>query len=95
MASAKAKFDPLEAAKLGTDAPAPPPAPVAPVPQPAPAAAKPAGAPAGRPKYVVTAPARVSVRGAVVDFKVGRVIDSAGYDVEMLRAHGVKLERVE
>lgn len=94
MASPKTKFDPLEAAKLGTDAPpAPAPNPPAAPSPPPPASPVQATAPA-RPKFRVTASARLSIRGQVVDLKVGRVIDSAGYDVDMLRAHGVKLEQV-
>lgn len=97
MASApKVKYDPLEAAKLGTDqakAFQPDPAPVpAPEPDPQPPATPP---PSPRPKFRVMKDFRVSIRGQVCNFKAGRVIDSAGYDVDGLRRQGLELEEVK
>jgi hypothetical protein len=97
MARDRAKYDPLESAKLGTDAP--------------PAAkaaqgrrepddldedeASPSEAPARRPRYRVVKAKRVSIRGNVCDFKEDRILDSAGYDIESLKAQGLSLELVE
>lgn len=97
---AKAKYDPLEAAKLGTDAPStpgespfvtaasPPPPPKAPSP-PAP------DQPTSRPKYRLLESKRVSVRGQLCDFKAGRIFDSAGYDIENLKSQGLQLELIK
>ena len=91
----KTKYDPLEASKLGTDAqPAPSPeafstpkAAAAPAPTP-PAADQ----PRRRPRFTVVKDKQVSIRGMLCSFKAGRVIDSAGYDVDQLRAQGLELE---
>jgi len=98
MASGKAKYDPLESAKLGPDV----------------AAAKPtAKAPPGpqdvdvsdldepvpvqgsrRPRYRLLADKRASLAGQLIDYKAGRVFDSAGYDIDQLKRQGLELELV-
>lgn len=94
MANPKVKYDPLEAAKLGPDVlAAQPPAP--PAQPPRVAVMDPDAAPPARPKFVVTKARRVSIRGNVVDMKVGRVLDSAGYDIEQLRSQGLECQQVE
>ncbi len=99
MSGQKAKYDPLEAAKLGTT---PPPAtsPEFTTPK---AEAKfdvtdaPATAPvaAPRPKYRLVEDKLTSIRGLVCSFKAGRIFDSAGYNIEELEAKGLKLELVK
>lgn len=104
----RAKYDPLEAAKIGTDMPgnpappepqpvfSPPPAPPAPKPKVEKTrAADPVPAPAPRPRYKLLADKRCSIRGTMCDFKAGRVFDSAGYDIDMLRKQGCELELVK
>lgn len=100
MAQGKAKYDPLEAAKLGTDAPAQQQAPTFETPK-AQAAAAPAPAvpaadlPPPRPRYRLMESKRASVRGQICDFKAGRVFDSAGYDIDNLKAQGLQLELIK
>lgn len=96
----KAKYDPLEAAKLGTDSAAP--AASAPIttPQPSPAKAKdfdvsdvkPA---ARRPRFRLLKDKRVSIRGQMCDWKAGRIVDSAGYDIDNVKSQGAELELIE
>jgi hypothetical protein len=95
--TSKVKLDPLEAAKLGTDAPVNQTKPVAPV------AHKPVddlddeidSTPTRRPRFRVTQAKRVSIRGNMCDFKEGRILDSAGYNIEVLKAQGLQLELVK
>lgn len=100
MAQGKTKYDPLEAAKLGTDQPQPPAAEAFSTPK-APTKAKEFDVtdadppPARRPRYTLLKDKRVSIRGQICDFKAGRVIDSAGYDVDNLRAQGCEMELIK
>jgi hypothetical protein len=97
---ARAKYDPLEASKIGTDEPPQKPpadfqtaaADRPPVP---PSQGAGAPAPARRPKFRVVKDARVSIRGQLCVWKAGRILDSAGYDIEHLRATGTELEVVQ
>lgn len=99
----KAKYDPLEAAKVAPDggkvtkpdkafedAPPLPSPPLA-----APRAPESVAAIPVRPKFVVTETCKVSVNGQVVTMEKGRVLDSAGYGgdagIARLVAQGLKL----
>lgn len=100
MAQGKTKYDPLEAAKLGTDAPAHQPAPAfetpkAQAPAPAPVVPPAPDQPARRARYLLKESKRASIRGQICDFKAGRVFDSAGYDIENLKAQGLQLELIK
>lgn len=115
MSDGKAKYDPLEAAKLGTDKPAPKPpvkveappkkvdstaieefeTPAPGVPRKGTGEKEPAAPPPPKPKYRLLKDKRVSIRGMICDFKAGRVFDSAGYDIDNLKAQGLELELIK
>lgn len=98
--ASKTKYDPLEAAKLGTDQP--------PASDPSPFTT-PAGMPPEatfdvsdampppirRPRYTLLKDKRASVRGQLIDFKAGRIFDSAGYDIGNLTGQGLELELIK
>ena len=105
---ARAKYDPLEAAKIGADGEKPkPPATsfkdvdvsdlveVVLPPRPVP----PPTVSARHPRYRVTEPGRVSFDGQICRMEIGTVLDSAGYGGEAgiarLRTQGIKLELVK
>lgn len=107
----KAKFDPLEAAKLSSDGfketPAAPatsdksavaPA-AAKAPSPSSVASPPAAVALPKVKYRVLEAKRISVSGQLVDMLAGRVIDPAGYGgqagIDRLTSQGLKLDRFE
>ncbi len=106
----KAKFDPLEAAKIPVvgDVPAPavapPVAPTAPTPAPEVAAAPRSKTPVVPPpvackKYRVVATTRFSSQGQLTTLHAGAILDAAGYGGEpgiaRMIADGIKLEAVE
>lgn len=95
-AGSKAKYDPLEAAKLGTDNPRPEQPPAAPKgPEDDVEADLDEPAPQKRARYKVKVAKRVSIRGQLCNFAVGRVIDSAGYNVDQLVGQGLELELIK
>lgn len=99
MSSGKAKYDPLEAAKLGGEKPPAPPAefttPKAEAAAKATASAADA-APPPKPKlYRLVEDKTTSIRGLVCNFKAGRVFSEQGYDIAELMSKGLKLEIVK
>lgn len=99
MASGKTKYDPLEAAKLGTDQPPTPAAEAFTTPTAAVTAPREstddAPPPQRRPRFKLLADKRCSLSGQLISFKAGRIFDSAGYNIDNLRAQGCELELVQ
>lgn len=97
MAGKSAKYDPLEAAKLGTTpAPSEPASAEASAPPVAEVELEDAEAtPSPHKRYLVKTDCRVSINGNQHPWKAGRVVDSAGYDIEKLLAQGVPLEQIK
>lgn len=103
----KAKYDPLEAAKLTAENTAAPktPAPATVAASSSPASSSPPSTPMATANEAALSPKRtlyrvkearqVSVRGQLVKMQAGRMIDPAGYDVDKLAAQGLVMEPVE
>ncbi len=95
-AGSKAKYDPLEAAKLGTDNPKPeqPPAPAKVADDDVESDLDAPTAPR-RARYTVKVARRVSIRGQLCNFAAGRIVDSAGYNIDQLVGQGLELELIK
>lgn len=97
--STKAKYDPLEAAKLVDPATGPTPDPAFKAPaslattEPPPLPPPPGPSP--HKVYRLTADKRASIRGQIIDFKAGREFSTAGYDIDNLKSQGLQLELIK
>jgi len=103
---ARAKYDPLEAAKIGADGERPqsPPSEMFRAPEPvedlpAPVVRTKFAVPMRAPKYRVLELSRISIDGQICIFRKGDIVDSAGYGAEKgiarLISQGLKVERVQ